>query len=307
MELGNSGKSISYNKSKNELWYKFDDQWRLADDGEVYERVMELYSLYRKNRDDVNLWSQLLRSCIIYLQNQGILSKMNNDDIKFMMEKIINFFSEFEFVPNFRFVNTFAHRCHENRGKEYVLNYFKLQDSVCAEDIKFKMESPEFGYLTDDFKDALVTKKINNRLKIYYGPQGTGKTTQAVSEAGKCIVCHSAMLPSDLMEDFKFVDGKATFDKSALWSAMESGDKIVLDEINLLPFESLRFLQSILDDKKEISYKGHTVEIKPGFQIIGTMNLVVNGMKYPLPEPLVDRCEDIKEFGMTADLLTSAL
>lgn len=62
-----------------------------------------------------------------------------------------------------------------------------------------------------------------------------------------------------------------------------------------------------MDGKTEFIYKGHHVTIKDGFEIIGTMNLVVNGMVYPLPEPLVDRCEEIREFTMTEDLLINAI
>ena len=88
---------------------------------------------------------------------------------------------------------------------------------------------------------------------------------------------------------------------------MENGTKITLDEINLLPFESLRFLQSILDNKTEINYKGQVIHIKDGFQIIGTMNLTVNGSVFNLPEPLVDRACELKEYKLTAEQLAGAL
>lgn len=54
-------------------------------------------------------------------------------------------------------------------------------------------------------------------------------------------------------------------------------------------------------------YKGVVVKIKEGFQIIGTMNLVVNGSVYSLPEPLIDRAEELKKFKLTASDLSSAL
>ena len=109
-----------------------------------------------------------------------------------------------------------------------------------------------------------------------------------------------------MLEDFKFVNGKATFIPSALQKAMIDGNVICLDEINLLPFESLRFLQSILDNKDVINYKGQDIHIKEGFKIIGTMNLKVNGQTFGLPEPLVDRADDIKKFVLTADDLMAA-
>lgn len=122
-----------------------------------------------------------------------------------------------------------------------------------------------------------------------------------------CMVCHSAMLPADLMEDFKFENGQPNFKPSALQIAMTEGQKIVLDEINLLPFESLRFLQSILDGKSEFVYKGQTIIIKEGFQIIGTMNLTVNGCTFALPEPLVDRASELRKYTLTAETLIGAL
>ena len=76
---------------------------------------------------------------------------------------------------------------------------------------------------------------------------------------------------------------------------------------NLLPFESLRFLQTILDGKTEFIYKGKTVKIVDGFKIIGTMNLVVNGCTYGLPEPLVDRAEDLRKYSLTAKNLVGAI
>ena len=191
--------------------------------------------------------------------------------------------------------------------EKYIVNYFALTDNAYLNSIQEKMQSDEFKEIMSDMT-VKTTSNINNRFKLYYGAQGTGKTTQAMLEANNNVmVCHSAMLPSDLMEDFKFDDGKAAFTPSALCKAMTEGKTIVLDEINLLPFESLRFLQSILDNKAQFEYKGQTINIKDGFKIIGTMNLQVNGMTYALPEPLVDRAEDLKCFELTAEQLLSAI
>ena len=66
-------------------------------------------------------------------------------------------------------------------------------------------------------------------------------------------------------------------------------------------------MQTILDGKGEFLYKGHSVKIKEGFQVIGTMNLCVSGMVYGLPEPLVDRCQETKKFALTADQLMGAI
>ena len=228
--------------------------------------------------------------------------------IKNTLKKFIDFFSEFSFEPNYRFVNTFSYCNTISEAIEYTTRYFELSDSPYTNSIIEKMKSPEFNEIALELVNITPSTKINTRFKLYYGSAGTGKTTAAMKEAdGNCMVCHSAMLPSDLMEDFKFEEGKAAFQPSSLYKAITEGKKIVLDEINLLPFESLRFLQSILDGKKEFNYKGINVQIKDGFQIIGTMNLNVNGSVYSLPEPLVDRAEQIKKYTLTADNLLNAI
>lgn len=223
------------------------------------------------------------------------------------IQRMINFFSEFDFTPSFRFINTLI-RVGKKEAENYICNYFALMSSPYAEEIRNKVKSKEFKAVLKDFFEAKSTQVINARFRIYYGAQGTGKTTLALTESdNKCIVCNSSMLPCDLMEDFTFDDGKATFHPSALAKCMEDGKAIVLDEINLLPFDSLRFLQGIFDGKKEFLYKGQTIHIADGFKVIGTMNLTINGMAYGLPEPLVDRCEAIREFKLDASSLYGAL
>lgn len=227
------------------------------------------------------------------------------------VSNIMSFFKEFSFEPSFRFMNTLAFKIKEGKkeAKEYILNYFSLMDNQFTGEVKGKLKSVEFEGILDDISayDA-PTKVINSRLSIYYGSAGTGKTTIGMKEAdNRCIVCNSSMLPSDLMEDFVFKDGKPTFQKSALWESMEQGKAIVFDEINLLPYDSLRFLQGILDGKTEVDYKGNIITIKEGFKVIGTMNLSLGGMVYGLPEPLVDRCSDIQEFKLNASQLMKAI
>ena len=124
---------------------------------------------------------------------------------------------------------------------------------------------------------------------------------------GGCIVCSSDMLPVDIMQNFGFADGKAEYSKSDLWKAMEDGKTIVLDEINMLPFETLRFLQGITDGKSAFDFKGNHIDIHPNFRIIGTMNLMVNGQSYVVPEPIVDRCAEIKEFTVNAEELADSV
>lgn len=227
------------------------------------------------------------------------------------LEKAITFFKEFDFLPSLRFTNTLAKasRSSKQEAIDYVLNYFSLTGNQNTEIVNDKMQSDEFGKIIDTLSKSKYTQTVNSRLKIYEGPQGTGKTTKAIAESDFVTVCHSGMLPNDLMEDFDFVDGKAVFKPSAFQRAMteDEGYTITLDEGNLLPFETLRFLQTLTDNKTSFVYKGKTINIKPNFKIIITMNLIVNGSVFALPEPLVDRAYAIKRFSLTAETLINAL
>lgn len=236
----------------------------------------------------------------------------NKPDGKRGLENLMNFFSEFQFDTNFRFVNTLLLHLNmasgEKKAKEYIHNYFALTDSPYSKEIDAKMKSDEFKMILRDLKDLKTTKKINDRFKLYFGSQGSGKTYTAQQETeGRCVICNSGILPNDLMEDFAFNDGKPAFNGSMLKKCMTEGLTLVLDEINLLPYETLRYLQGLLDGKTEFDYKSETIHIKEGFKIIGTMNLSINGMTYGLPEPLVDRCETMKQFKLTADDLLKAI
>ena len=227
------------------------------------------------------------------------------------IQKLMDFFTEFSFTPSFRFTNTFAFMANKSKDAalEYVRNYFALMDSSYVKEIGQKIKSAEFAQIIKDIAQfGTPSSHVNTRFKVYYGSAGTGKTTLAQQESdNRCVVCNSSMLPADLMEDFIFKDGNPDFNPSLLWDCMEQGKTIVLDEINLLPFDSLRFLQGIVDGKSEFYYKNRPVHIKDGFQIIGTMNLSLGGMTYGLPEPLVDRCSEAKEFVLTAKQLAKAI
>jgi hypothetical protein len=286
-------------------------------DGDIYTEARSLYqntkpynepqrpSVFERMRNDGHLTHLFPENCAIPTTPEEKKSAMVEG-----LKQLTNFFSEFDFEPNFRFVNTLsmALQTSKKRGIEYIRDYFALTDNAYSAEVNDKMKSTEFDNILNTLTLIPPTKQINTRLKIYYGSQGTGKTTLAQSETEqRCVVCNSAMLPSDLMEDFVFNEGKATFEHSILWECMENGKAITFDEINLLPFDSLRFLQTILDGKTEFIYKGNTVHIKDGFKIIGTMNLSVNGMVYNLPEPLVDRSEELKKFTLSAEDLLSAI
>lgn len=297
--------------------------------GEIYHNLNSIHNEQETNATlkayclRILLWKKrgndtMVKTCLneYYNARTRILSAKDStpadeQTVKVQIARnLINFFSEFSFEPNFRFINTLSHKAHQSyeQASKYCYNYFNLSGNDFASVLNEKMKSREWIETVKMMNDLQSSSdSINHRLKLYYGSQGTGKTTLAMKESnGVCVVCHSAMLPSDLMKDFTFIDGKATFKKSSLRLAMENGTKIVLDELNLLPLESLRFLQSLLDGKEQFIYEGETISIKQGFEVIGTMNLIVNGQVYGLPEPLIDRAYELREFKLTAEQLSKA-
>lgn len=233
------------------------------------------------------------------------------NQLKRLVANIKSFFSEFSAETSIRMINTMAFMTKERDIKDYVASYYRLQDHPIADNIIEKTKSQEFSAICNGLINITPSKRVNTRLSIYYGEPGTGKTTLAMkgddNTTRTVIVCRSDMLPADIMEDFDFVDGKATFKKSAFWKAMENGETIVLDEINLLPLETTRFLQGLLDGKPSITYKGVDININEYFSVIGTMNLAVNGEVRALPSPLVDRANELREFKATDEFLIEAL
>ena len=225
------------------------------------------------------------------------------------VQNLQKFFSEFRFTPAARFINTMALQPSVNAARKYVANYVKLINNSDSDSIAEKIQSAEFSQIAKNIIAYPPVTKINNRLVVWYGDAGTGKTTKAVNEnpGADVIPCNANIMPDELMRTFDFNDanGHPVFKPSPLRVAMETGKIIIFDEINLLTFDCLRLLQTLTDSKDAITYNGELINIKPGFKIIGTMNLVVNDQVYNLPEPLVDRCAEIKEFTISADTLAS--
>lgn len=301
-------------KKNGEVWSNFSGIWKQETNDELIKICKDASSIMKKKISDSEKHELINEYIKAYddAQNpeeKASIEKTNKQTLTDICSELINFFKDFEFEPNFRFINTLKKNSDSiESARAYICNYFDLTDNSYKNDVAEKCKSSEFSNMIKKLQSINTLSTINKRFKVYYGSQGTGKTTQAMKETSNVVmVCHSAMLPSDLMEDFKFEDGKPGFKKSMLWQAMEDGTKITLDEINLLPFESLRFLQSILDNKTQIDYKGQVINIKEGFQIIGTMNLTVNGNTFNLPEPLVDRACELKNYKLTSEQLIGAL
>ena len=250
----------------------------------------------KKNSKKFNLREHMSKNpdkfkCFDEMFGSGALEKAIHD--------LRQFFVEFQFSPNARFINTFALRCVESfdAGRRYAANYFKLIDSPFAQAIEDKMKSPEFNSIMGIFSLNKPSRVINTRLKVYFGEPGSGKTTKAMKEANNlCVICKGDTQPEQLLQDFDFDRGQPGFMSSAFSKAIKEGKTIVLDEFNTLPLYTQKLLQGILDNKPSFEFKGETVQIHPNFNVIATMNLFIQGAAMSLPEAIVDRCSDIVEF-----------
>ena len=198
------------------IWSTHNGSWEIISNPVAIGQFKELVRVFRSKRySDMQKELQFDNSMRIIRQVEAT----NSDSVelteellkksKNVMTKLIAFFSEFQFEPNFRFVNTLCNYCINTgaaAAKEYITNYFNLVDHQYASSIIEKMKSAEFEEIMNETSQLICTKHVNKRFKVYYGSQGTGKTTKAMEETGNlCMVCHSAMLPSDLMEDLSLI------------------------------------------------------------------------------------------------------
>ena len=228
-----------------------------------------------------------------------------------LIKKLTDFFSEFKFVPQVRFVNTIA-QLPATEIPDYCIGYFSLTNNTYVRDIERKMRSPEFQDLCESIAET-AESHVNQRLEIFYGEPGGGKTFTAMASnpGAAVVVCHPGMSPDELFRGFDFeretdADGNVTgshaiFKECAIRSAMENGEPVILDEINLLSTECLRTLQAICDSKDSVTINNDVVAIRPGFKVVGTMNLVVDEQVFGLPGPLVDRAMKIEHFQMAPE------
>lgn len=259
------------------------------------------------------------------------------------VKNLFRFFSEFHFKPALRFIDSLFRKIDDDEITDYIGGYFELQNSPDSQNVKAKMECDEFKGVIRDIKDlapSYILKypvSINKRLTVYYGDPGTGKTYKAIHDNPDAVVipCCSSITPDDLLRVFDFTKeenetvkeemqngtdnaaltallrsaraGKPTFNPTAVTTAMREGKPIIFDEINMLPPDTLAFVQEITDGKKRVQHMGWNIDIKEGFQIIGTMNLYVNGMTLALPSPLVDRIGTMQEFELTPEKITGMI
>lgn len=228
----------------------------------------------------------------VALSAEEIAQRMN------LKASIVNFCKDWGFEIDNRELD---HLLYENNRAEYLYSIAKLAgfDDSLLEVCQHKCDEnePEWQEINSQL-DALkpVNKEINQRLVIYYGSAGTGKTFKAMKENPDAIVevAKSNMKADQLFTSYKPENNR--FEMTNLAKAMTEGKVYILDEGNLLPPDCWATLQAVLDNKSFIVDKDIKLEIKEGFKIITTMNLHTNLATRPLPSPIISRAKEIINF-----------
>lgn len=201
--------------------------------------------------------------------------------------------------------------------KHHLVNYYKITGEAFVDGLISKCNSPEFDEVFKAKEKLLNVAKennhtftsINKRLELHFGDAGSGKTYNTTKQYPDAVVipCSATLDVDDLNRLVVFENGQPQFIDTPLIQAMQEGKPIIFDEIRLLNNDVIAWLQTILDNKKNILINNKVVNIKEGFKIVGTFNLMVNGYTYPLPQPLVDRAYLIKEYTNNLELQSSLL
>lgn len=226
--------------------------------------------------------------------NQELKSESSSRDDKIKLaESLMNFLREFNIPLSIRLFNTLT---VIDEPTPYLISYARLTGRD-YEELAEKTNSYEYKVIEAALKNTEASKVINKRFKIFYGPQGSGKTYTAMQETTlPPLVMNENITPNELFQDFTFEDGKPVFKGSIARKAMEDGKLLILDEFNLTSPATMNYLQGFIDGKDVVTIGQDTVKIKEGFGIIATMNDIILGYENHLPEPIVDRASELIHF-----------
>jgi len=212
---------------------------------------------------------------------------------------IVNFCKDFEYKPDPRFMDTLI---DVKDIDNYFIDFMQLTnyDSELVEMAKSKFKSAEWKEIKKQLsKIVRKNEKINKRLAIYYGSAGTGKTTTALKEYPSAvkIVGSASQDPDDVFT--RFDPASKDYVLTEIGNAMVNGLPIIIDEGNLYNQVVWQRLQGCLDNSEKVSDRNRELTIKNGFKVIVTMNLETNLGKTPLPNPVVSRAMEIRNFDLS--------
>lgn len=239
-------------------------------------------------------------------------------EITSVYEEFFKFFTEVAFKPSVRMIDTISRMPIPKDGENYIRGYLELINHPDKDIIVPKLKSTEFQMIWNKMRDIyekISISPINNRLEIWYGPNGTGKTYSVINRYHEeypdigVMACSSSMSSQeDLLQVFDFLeDGKPQFKDSPLTEAIKKDCPVILEEARLMQQSAFAFLQNLLDSKEYVDTCRGRLNIGPNFKVIMTLNLEVNGIVYELPEPIVDRAQMIVKKEMDAETASAII
>ncbi|AEG14504.1 ATPase associated with various cellular activities AAA_5 [Desulfofundulus kuznetsovii DSM 6115] len=116
-----------------------------------------------------------------------------------------------------------------------------------------------------------------------------------VTEAKLRSACRTAGMDAEpLVQKLRSSQMKVGFEPGILLQAVEKGEMVIVDEINMLIPEVTSLLHGLLDWQKTLSVPGYgVVKAPPSFRLVGCMNYGYAGTK-PLNEAFQDRFRSVQ-------------
>ena len=126
----------------------------------------------------------------------------------------------------------------------------------------------------EEFFRKFEDPATKERLFIVVGETGVGKSYMIQKRYPDIIqyACDKRYDPYTLCYHFVNEGGELTPKETPFLKALKEGKKVFLDEMNMLPHDTLLFIQGITDEKDTVVIGDEVVEISPNFKIIGAMN-----------------------------------
>ena len=130
----------------------------------------------------------------------------------------------------------------------------------------------------DTFFSAFDNPKTRERLFLLMGETGVGKTYLVENRYPNIPIyaCNSAIDPYSLCYYLADTDGSGLKPHETPFLKAVKGElqdnRVLLDEFNELPHDTLMLIQGLTDEKKSIVIGDKNIKISPSFRILATMN-----------------------------------
>jgi len=176
---------------------------------------------------------------------------------------------------------TIVSRVINDSDKSEILSLIKESNDKekDIEEIIFERKySKSENSLLDTFFQAFDSPKTKERLFLLIGETGVGKTYMIEKRYPKIstYACRSDLDPYSLCYYLADTDGSGLKPHETPFLKAIKGNlednRVVLDEFNELPHDTLMFIQGLTDEKKSVVIGDKVIEISPNFKLLATMN-----------------------------------